>query len=224
MSKNLQKLIYCGLSIVAALFTIIALSYPLIVNTGYGNFSFVTTSENGFDLLRFYSDIFLWDWAITLVGILCLFQLLVSIAIILLNVFSFFKCSENNVKKISLCSIIICFILNIMYMIEGIIIAATFGNSYAYYTLTYIAFIVNFGFTSGYYIFYYYDKKIFVSSDSVIKVFPQVSNTYNSFEVIKNSETEKENIELLIKYKELLDKGIITQDEFNEKKKEFLDL
>lgn len=48
-------------------------------------------------------------------------------------------------------------------------------------------------------------------------------NSINSGEIaVKKNQTELGNIDLIIKYKELLDKGIITQEEFDEKKKQYL--
>ncbi len=39
---------------------------------------------------------------------------------------------------------------------------------------------------------------------------------------IPQKDTEEDKVELLIKYKELLDSGVITEEEYNAKKKELL--
>ena len=231
MSQLTKKNILCGVSLFIAIMTLVALAFPVIVIEAkiYGT-SLGKLSESGFDFLSFESRIFDYDWAITLVGVLCLVQLIISIVLIGLNAISIFYFDEDKAFKFSMLTIIICFILNLMYLIEGCVAVSTFHNS-NYYTLTYVAFILNILFTFAYIGFIYYTKKVDLENRNNFKYMQKQNNiakiTNNTNSYIENSsgvniDKESSNIDMLKKYKQLLDEGIITQEEFDKKKDKLL--
>lgn len=207
------------------------------------------TYDSGFTLLDFESDTDINKVLALICGISSLLQLLLSIAAMILAVLSIFIFDNARAKKI-LCGIAIpCLVFNGLYMIWGLVLNGFYkyllifedgswglfssGDSYAFYehktyTLAYLGFIL------GALLFVAYIVCSLMLKDDMARkeTSRRASDVPISATISYNSQDEKQqsdcltqvnNIaEALKQYKELLDCGIITQEEFDEKKKSIL--
>ncbi|MBR1890934.1 MAG: SHOCT domain-containing protein [Clostridia bacterium] len=175
--------------------------------------------ENGFDLLAFNSKTECMNtdenmWIVKCVSFSSFFQWIISVIIIICGVI----CSLQNSKKargFSIAFMTVGLIFSVVYMVLGIIYSNIFRTAYNYpysksfivYTKAWIPFVL----CLIIYVTYFILKGILKDKATVVD------------EIVKDaSSDENHEIETLIKYKDLLDKGIITEEEFAKKKRKIL--
>lgn len=145
---NKSKAISAVLAFVIAAMTLIGLAFSLVVvEFEYEWFEEVVGSENGFQLLTFTSEYITagYAWGIVVIGILCLFQLFVSlVSMIAIVVYAVRK--HPFAYRLQLISSIVCLVFNFLYMLEGItyssITDATYPDHVSAHTLAYIPFLI----------------------------------------------------------------------------------
>lgn len=107
-----KKAVLSGIALFASLMMLLSLSFALI------------GSVNGFLVLGFsvyFSDSY--QWGAILIGVLCLFQMLVSLGLIFGNVMCFLFATRKASTSIALVSAIVYCIFSFFDLIEGIVLA-----------------------------------------------------------------------------------------------------
>lgn len=210
------------------LMTLLTLSIPLL-KVDYPILSVMSIYESGFTLLDLESTVGIDNEMAIACGVFSLVQLLLSIAAMIFAVVCIFMFNKSTTKKIMRGFAISCFVFIVFYMAWGF----AFIGIYRYwhspvYTRAYIGFIVGAILFTAYIICTKklkddtsQNKKTAKTSD----VDSEVTNTAtnNAAKQHPNNITQASIIaEALKQYKELLDCGIITQEEFDKKKREIL--
>ncbi len=238
-SITIKKLFLSLLTIAIGITTLCALNLPI--------FTANNVSECGFSLLDFNmreEDYILNKWLTIIMGISANLQLLIGLATIIIPIVCFFILPERQSISASKIPIILCVIMNVIYSVEGILYSITLKKfftelKYELYTSAYIGLIIIVLFLIFYIIFYYTIKdnkvinmntlkKLFSNNELAIANY-QPSNTGSAKILPKtNSTTDKikqfdKMAELLNGYKVMVDNNIITQEEFEQKKKDLLD-
>ncbi len=145
-----KKAILSGIAFFASIMMLFALCYFLIVGEesvylyGYYIGGDVVT-ESGFTMLKFSSPLITrsFQWGAVLIGLLCLLQLLASIALIVGNVLSFLLLPKKKNKAITMVSVIVSTVFSFLYMLEGIIFTAVCDGTMSgtFITFAYLPFI-----------------------------------------------------------------------------------
>lgn len=187
----------------------------------------VVFKENGFDLLDmksiFISEEFAWGSA--LIGSFGILQLCLSLVTIVISVVSFFIFSAQTNKTCCMALNIASLAFLFLYLLEGVIFNSIYNGVGAYIegvsfdeyasdpsTSSYIPFIIGCIIMAGYFVCTFIINDNF-ALPNVSKVRQTKSWRAQDYEVVADT---------LKKYKELLDSGIITQEEFYLKKQEIL--
>lgn len=213
-----------GIAIFAGVFVLISLLFPLVsYKVNVFGYNYGSVSENAYQFLRFYSVIVNKDWIIALVGSFTIFILTFSVLLIILNICSIFKFTDK--KILPFITIAVCFLFEIVYMLAGVIIVSKYKGNYT--TTSFIGLIVMFFIALVYIILVLVLKNIEkkqkrtedILSDNNLNKKELFVDNYN---VDNNESNDDRVIKLLNKYKSLLDNGVITQEEFNEKKQTLL--
>lgn len=230
------------------LWSFLALSFPL---TQMNITNLLTYKECGFELFDFNSIFWPDDgkWLCTIVGIVMLVQLALSVALIVFAILSLF---DKRYSDISKSLMIYCYIFIFIYMVFGIVFSLVYKDSQHWldanngdlgsldesttsiFTLSYIPFIIASLALLAYWLYNllsYKQKTHSQQSDG--EILNQTSTIEQKVDQSKSQTIPQKNgqdnssqnsIELLKSYKELLDNGVITQQEFDELKKRILKL
>ncbi len=213
-----------GIAIFAGVFVLISLLFPLVsYKVNVFGYNYGSVSENAYQFLRFYSVIVNKDWIIALIGSFTIMIITFSVLLIILNICSIFKFTDK--KILSFITIAVCFLFEIVYMLAGVIIVSKYKSNYT--TTSFIGLIVMFFIALVYIILVLVLKNIEkkqkrtedILSDNNLNKKELFVDNYN---VDNNESNDERVIALLNKYKSLLDNGVITQEEFNEKKQTLL--
>ena len=231
---TLSKLIQCSITLGMGIFTLVALCFTLVKVSTYIEILPVTFTENGFDFLDMKS-IFIPDdfqWGAVLSGIFCVLQLAAAIATIIMAVLAFFVFSSQTAKTICKIFMILCLSVNVTYLIVGIVnisipasigywvqgfglldSSVTSGTTFAYIPLIIACLIF-----IGYAICTIMIKDSAADAQSNVHKAKENEQNANS-----NSLSDKKQVaEMLKAYKDLLDTGVITQEEFDREKEKLL--
>lgn len=184
-------------------------------------------SETGFSLFDFSFDEMRGASGAeaSIIGILSIFQLLVSIATMVFAVVIVFFFSDGAAKKLTMGLSITCLVFTFLYMLIGIIACSIYttyyvmGVGFPTSTLAYLGFIFAALLFAAYVVCGIVMKEGTASDRS------EKTEAASATPVPRNAErvtSAKDIAESLKQYKELLDSGIITQEEFDEKKNEIL--
>ncbi len=224
MSKlTKKKIILCAIVLLCAVLSLVALQFTLI--------KCENLVENGFDLIDGVSDLLdvTWSgiWGAVLMQTVFVFMLIVSCINIILVLVSAVDYFDNKYKEWLEKIIILSLTIATIYMIAGIVCVAICSGSYSSYfsfaTFSYVPLIIMV-ILVGLYV--YFDKKIkddaciLADANSSVTKFVVEDKAVAPVGIVLSQELEK--IELLVKYSELFDKNIITQEEFDAKKSEIL--
>lgn len=212
------------------LMTLLTLLIPFLQVDIFG----LKLSETGFSMFDFKFDKINepYEAFAYLLGVVSIFQLSASVTTMIFAILSIFFFEEPIKNRILVSCVNVCLLFTLIYMIIGImypILApyyvlssdgsfalSDYNDGYGViaafntYTLAYIGFIINILLATGYNI-----------CAIVIKT-PKKSSEGDMQTPQRNIETVKGISEGLKLYKELLDAGIITQEEFEKKKQEIL--
>lgn len=228
MNKNVTKYVLNIITLMIAIFMLLSLLFPLIsvnidmkvINVELKNL----TSKNGFDFITNFSALMdVSNWTLTLGCIVCLLQLIVSVLLIIINLFASFMFDEDKVKKVSIITIIISLVFAFMLVVSGILIVselsktigANLGNSDDGYvkisTLSYIPLIIDIVFVLLFFVCNMLSKTDFFEKKE--------KNTNQNF---TTAPTSTPTANMLRTYRELYEKGALTEEEYLELKRKLL--
>lgn len=204
--KNISpaKIVQCGFVFLMGVVTLLALCFTLLRDQyGYG----LKVTENGFGLLDFESKFIGggYRWGSTVMGILCVLQLIISILVIVGAVLSFFFSGLWSVKKVCKISVTVCMIFLFLYMAEGIVFAVIYDSEESGgTTFSYIPFILGIALIIAYKVLsaYFEDKN---------------RGSQNTGRFITSNKLQ--DLETLQKLREA---GVLTEEEFQEQKNKIL--
>lgn len=177
-------------------------------------------ADNGFVWMSFESNIAYgsdWESFAVLLGTISIFQLIFGIVATVMVIINF--CTGKPTRK-NKGIIIVGFISMLLYAIEGIVYNKVYCNimnykSEYFATVAYIPLVIGLVLVAGLSLLEKFIKETQVTCSDVA-ISKSVPNIVQS--------NESDTIKNLAQYKELLDKGIITQEEFDLKKKQLLGL
>lgn len=205
---NLKRLIEISLFAFTVVFAFLMLVFKVydVKITFFG--SVIASEGNGFQLIKGYPEALekIGDW----LGIYSIIVMVVIAIEIVLYVIFFLK-KNSKITLIEKILVIINVVLSVVYMINGFCAKDTIadGNFYGTVeikTFAYIPLIIVAIFAVAYFVMAFFVKKDF------------------SITIKSKKNGAISNAEELLKYKQLLDNGIITQEEFDVKKNELLKL
>lgn len=225
---TIRKLVTCLIAFAMGIVTLCGLAAALCGGeTYYGYY----LTENGFTLMGFQSYIIQdsFVWAISLIGAFAILQLLVAIATLVLSVLALLVFKGKTSYTICKAFVSTCFAFLIWYMIEGIVYILIAGGSMLAYVplifgvLLFVAFFVcakkvpekplrrsvPYGAYAGQ---PYMGQPYYGAPVPPQQAAPQPSA----------ADSMEEKVKLLTQYKQLLDSGILTQEEFDKLKAETL--
>lgn len=225
---TIRKLVTCLIAFAMGIVTLCGLAAALCGGeTYYGYY----LTENGFTLMGFQSYIIQdsFVWAISLIGAFAILQLLVAIATLVLSVLALLVFKGKTSYTICKAFVSTCFAFLIWYMIEGIVYILIAGGSMLAYVplifgvLLFVAFFVcakkvpekplrrsvPYGAYAGQ---PYMGQPYYGAPVPPQQAAPQPSA----------ADSMEEKVKLLTQYKQLLDSGIFTQEEFDKLKAETL--
>ena len=219
MKLNIKKIILLSICAAMALMVVLGLLFNVIQLSNKGE---VADHDNGFTLLSFNSDFILvsaYNWGAIVCGVIDLLILLSGIVALILAAYSFVKINKES--RFSLAIIIIAMVTSFLYMIEGIVFVSICKETYTtlltkyLHTVSFVPFILQTVLLATY-----------IACNKLIKCADDVTqphqNATRTSPVSSDIHQASNKIELLKQYKELLDNGVITQEEFDAKKKEWL--
>ena len=197
---TIKRLIVGILACAVGLMTLLTLAIP------FTRVSDLNLAESGFSLLDFSFDDIKGadDWMGSVIGVLSLFQLLISLTTMVLSALSIFFFNENLRKRLLLGFTITCLAFTFLAYL-----------GFIFTLLLFVAFIV---------------CDIVIKERSEGSAAPAVRPLRSATQPVALSPEEirsehlKNVTDTLKQLKELLDAGILTQEEFDKKKKEVLDL
>ena len=217
MNSATKNYIKKGIILATALMALLTLCFTLLkFDFGYGE----PIVESGFTMLSFESKfIDKSHWGGAILGVFSILELITAIACIGLALWNFSKTNKFTFINVA---VIGGTLFNVVfYMIEGLIFKSMVLDSYStameeyFTTACFVPLILVAVLVCGYIAV---EKFIPVSSDVVVE-------TKSEGKASKvNLDNELTTAESLKKYKELLDAGVITQEEFETKKKQILGL
>ena len=207
--KSLFLMLLALITILSLLFTLVKVS---VEEYGYELYSY---GESGFNLLAFDSDIVGTFWEDDYVAIISIWPLLTLIIGVISFAFAFVTLFISNVSvanKMQKVFSILCVIAITLTMIDGIVFSTVLGIewSYSFSTFSYIPLIIG----VLVYLAYLIVPSIVCKNEVVIEG--------KTTKAVGSVKSQSSSIKLLKEYKELLDAGIISQEEFEEKKKTLL--
>lgn len=240
---TIRKLVTCLIAFAMGIVTLCGLAAALCGGeTYYGYY----LTENGFTLMGFQSYIIQdsFVWAISLIGAFAILQLLVAIATLVLSVLALLVFKGKTSYTICKAFVSTCFAFLIWYMIEGIVYILIAGGSMLAYVplifgvLLFVAFFVcaqkvpekllrrsvPYG---AYGQPYYAQQGQYVAGQPVQQPYygasvPPQQAAGQPAPQPSAADGMEEKVKLLTQYKQLLDSGILTQEEFDKLKAETL--
>lgn len=240
---TIRKLVTCLIAFAMGIVTLCGLAAALCGGeTYYGYY----LTENGFTLMGFQSYIIQdsFVWAISLIGAFAILQLLVAIATLVLSVLALLVFKGKTSYTICKAFVSTCFAFLIWYMIEGIVYILIAGGSMLAYVplifgvLLFVAFFVcaqkvpekllrrsvPYG---AYGQPYYAQQGQYVAGQPVQQPYygapvPPQQEAPQPAPQPSVADGMEEKVKLLTQYKQLLDSGVLTQEEFDKLKAETL--
>lgn len=179
------------------------------------------TQSSGYSMLGFSSPLLSkqYSWFAGILGIFSIFTLFAGGIGVFLSIKNF---NSNKNDKTDVLVMFIALIVTVLYTIEGLVFKVIFNNQVSQETQdflnvyaktsSFIPLIIVVIFVAFYFFIPFLDKILKQSIEE---------NESKNAEPIQSA---KELAETLKQYKELLDSGIISQEEFDAKKKELLNL
>lgn len=220
MKKQLvgMNLVASLLVLAMAVMAVVGLSIPTATEHYFSYYyGYETTTFNGFNTL--FGDDYLSDYSAAIAAVNWVL-LLAGLTCVTLAFLAMFYFSDNVVRKAEMAIVIISIVTAFLYMVEGIAMVVLWrGGDYAT-TAAPALFSIQAGLLIAYFVCNHFNKVDSTSAESeAVAIHSQPQYT---------RQTPKANTanvaEELTKYKQLLDMGAITQEEFDAKKKELLNL
>lgn len=175
-----KKVVLCGISFLAALMAMLALSFPL-------------ARDSGFSLLSSIGLIFDYGEALDIIEVLlALLQMIASLALLILSWLGAFCFSDNTSETISMVSVIASVAFNGVYMIEGIVSAIVYGV----FTFSFFPLIISIPITVSFFVFKSKFKEAPVPQSALNEVFP-VATKAESEDTSETISSDKVNIAMM---------------------------
>lgn len=196
---SVKKIVLSGIALLTALFTLIGLAFK------------VAYPLNGFFFMGKYVH-YVDDWLAILGKTYSIIHMLYGLVGIVFVVIAFFLFNSKNSKKINLVFVIGGLVFSTLYMVLGIIFACLYEvstDAYGQFILVALCFAAYFICNA-------------ILNDNPLGGIVSSASSQNQNAPLKTVKQEKSSIDLLMEYKKLLDAGIISQEEFDAKKKELL--
>lgn len=223
---SVKKVVLCSIMFMIALFTLLALCFHLVNVSMYG----VGIGESGFSLFKFSSQMIPYQGMVIPFALICIIQLVTSISMITFSLLAFFKFPKETYRKIGSKIIVLGIVFCSVYLVMGIACAivlrisanSDYGYEMSIMTYAFLPLLFVILFSIAYKICNVYIPENVFANKNTQNASGKASNTYT----VKNqpANSEYSQIELLKEYGELLDKGYITREEFDAKKKEILNV
>lgn len=230
---KIKNSIIQSIIILMGILLLVSLAFPLIKATftkigdvyisGYLREDFPykeTYTDTGFNMLGFKSSVFYVDidahYVTVILGVFAYLQLFLSLGIITIGIIGS-SIKNGKLEKAAYILMIVGVSFSAWYMIEGILYSAIYHkyNGSETSTGTWLAFLLcALSFTA------YILCKYLIKDDYALPT-DHTNNNLNKSQT-PTTKSLMTNISLLKQYKELLGNGIITQEEFDEKKKELI--
>ena len=222
-----QKIINC----LSALFALIMLTFNIVETViDYTKSYYFTRDfkqpENGFAFMDFASEYILYEeyeWATLLIGCLCIIFLLVSLALIAITILKLIdkKAPSNIIFTI------VPLVMSVLYMLIGnafVAISSKSWSGYIMYTGVNTPFFIHVVLLVAFIIVGKYAPEKIISKNTSTKAI-ETTQPYISQQPIENTkETKVSDIEMLEKLANLKNQGLLTDEEFETKKKQLLGL
>ena len=224
--EKLSKWLKKGIVAALALMSLLTLCFSLIkVDLPY------YPSENGFDMLSFESDYISGDykWGATMLGVCSVLELVFACIAICLSIFNFVKTKESKAINTGIVGGAIA--VAVLYLVEGIVFKAVLGSTVSglkeyLSTVAFVPMIIIGVFVVAYFLVAPIVGASSLGNENVENGEAIVVKKEKVSSVVRSNQqtVEAQSIENLKKYKDLLDMGVITQEEFEAKKKELLNI
>ena len=249
---TLRKLVICCIAFAMGLVTLCGLAAALVSQNYYGISTVADTGFSVMGFRTFFIEDEGFEWATTLMGVFAILQLVVAVAALVLSVLALLVFKGKTAYGICKSFIITCFCFLIWYMIEGIVYSSIAGGYYiGLTTLAYVPLIFGVLLFVAYFVCvkmlpekplrkqagadgagqaapYGAQQQYAVPAQPQqygMPAQPQSAVPAQPAPAPSVSTVGAEMAEcakLLVKYKELLDQGVITQEEFDTLKAELL--
>ena len=212
---------FAVLCLIMLAFSTISLSDEFMDHLDY----FKINPDNGFKWMTFDSNMLYgdqWDTAKVPIALLSIAQLVFGLCAIAIVAYNFVSKKDDANNKIIIGGLA----SMTLYALEGIIVRSVYISGVSekwtkhISTASYIPLIIGAILLAGYFAVLKY-----MPEDASTEFFPKtITSTASTPKKMPSKLSENERIESLVKYKNLLEQGIITQEEFDTKKKELLGL
>lgn len=238
--STLKRVLTGGLVVLAALTMIGGMAMMVAYRFDTYNYSLVKDGMSGFDFMAFdvnrsiYGSSF--EWAVVLGGIICWFAFLAAIAVLVLGIVSMVSKSASFHKTVLIVGTILLGVFSFLYMLLGVATSVISSVAYDYeeFTEAHIPFLLIVNFMVPALILFKVlpdggkkgrvkgssvagECEVIYAEDDYAAATPSVQSAPQNTVM-----EQRKKIEVLKQYKELLDMGVITQEEFDAKKAELL--
>lgn len=223
---TVSKIVQYSILLIFSVFCVVMLAFSTLYADERASQLYFPDPDSGFKWLTFESNIAWgshWDAASIPLGIISILQLCFGIVAILLVVYNFLVKQSQTVNRVV---ITVGLISMLLYAIEGIVFKFVYCDimdfDFDYFaTAAFVPLIIGVLLTIGYFI----AGKCLPNVCLYSKTLAETSTTVCLQNEEKKSTLLTSNaIDDVIKLKSLLDQGILSQEEFDEKKKQLLDL
>lgn len=217
MELNVKKIVLLCLCVAMALMILLGMLFNVVQLSNKGD---VADHENGYTLLTFSSDFILsssYDWGAVVCGVVNLLILLSGVAALVMAIYTLVN--FNKPPKFNLVIIVLAGVTSTMYMIEGAVFASIVKSTYNpifsdyIHTVSFVPMILQ-----AFLVVAYVLCNIFIPEKSA----KNASSSANAPAATNEVQQTANKVTILKQYKELLDSGVITQEEFDEQKKKWL--
>ena len=235
---TIRKLVTCLIAFAMGLVTVCGLAVP--VYSGYAGLGYHLT-ESGFSLMGFQSVILShryyyrdWGWALYPMGMFAILQLLVAITTLVFSVLALLVFKGKTSYTICKVFVSICFAFLIVYAIEGLIYIFITGSGVM---LAYVPLIFGLLLFIGFFVcakkvpekplrrsvpYGAYAGQPYMGQPYYGAPVPPQQAAPQPAPQPSAADSMEEKVKLLTQYKQLLDSGILTQEEFDKLKAETL--
>lgn len=215
MEKNAGKYLSISFAVLTCIALILSLKISLVyirAESYYGN---ETYFENGFhflkrDIITLANELF-YDVGASSIKIICLLCVVFGAIGVVLSL-SGLLCSVKNAKLLCTIAVSVALVFSLIYTILGIVYAEAVEViiseeelSVSVSTYSYFSFVA-----------------VLVAGALYFVTAPKADKVAESLQSQVLEEKELKTVEVLLRYKELFDKGVITEQEYENKKRELL--
>lgn len=225
---SIYKIIRYSFLFIFAAFCIIMLAFSTMYACKEASELIYPDADNGFVWLTFESNISYgsdWDSFKAPLGIISIFQLVFGIVALCASIYNFLS---NQKESLNRTIFIVGLSSMFLYALEGILYKNIYCDIMGYKTsffatVSFIPFIIGAVMVIAYYLCLKLLPQNISLNENTEKETDNIANESSAISTIDSS-SEFEKLELLAKYKELNSQGVLSDEEFDTKKKQLLGL